>query len=194
MSLFIRVFSVLLLFFPLSAFSVTVETFDGFSDGTVLTTQISGLSISAPGGDAQVNQGVLFSNAPAPPSSPTGCTSGCFEGPIAIDFLTPTNTISALVELFPISGDSGLALVAYSGLGLTGSILGIDFTATDGDILSVVFSNIRSALFITIDGGFTAYSLDNLTYDLSPVPLPAAAWLFISGILGLAGFARRKRT
>ncbi len=28
----------------------------------------------------------------------------------------------------------------------------------------------------------------------SPVPLPAAAWLFVSGLLGLLGIARRKRT
>lgn len=29
--------------------------------------------------------------------------------------------------------------------------------------------------------------------DVSPVPVPAAAWLFGSGLLGLAGFARRKK-
>lgn len=31
-------------------------------------------------------------------------------------------------------------------------------------------------------------------YDFQPVPLPAAAWMFGSGLLGLLGAARRKRT
>ena len=30
--------------------------------------------------------------------------------------------------------------------------------------------------------------------ESSAVPLPAAAWLFVTGLLGLAGIARRKKT
>jgi len=33
-----------------------------------------------------------------------------------------------------------------------------------------------------------------LVLDIAPVPVPAAAWLFASGLIGLAGFARRKNT
>jgi len=32
----------------------------------------------------------------------------------------------------------------------------------------------------------------NMTMQVSPVPLPAAVWLFGSGLIGLTGFARRK--
>ena len=39
----------------------------------------------------------------------------------------------------------------------------------------------------------TAYSLDNIQLDVNPVPVPAAVWLFGSGLIGLAGFARRKK-
>jgi len=35
--------------------------------------------------------------------------------------------------------------------------------------------------------------LDDLTYNLSPVPVPAAAWLFGSGLLALIGMARRRK-
>ena len=35
------------------------------------------------------------------------------------------------------------------------------------------------------------YSLDNMVF--SPVPVPAAAWLFGSGLIGLIGIARRKQ-
>ena len=33
----------------------------------------------------------------------------------------------------------------------------------------------------------------NFGFQLTPVPVPAAAWLFGSGLLGLAGLARRNR-
>jgi hypothetical protein len=39
-------------------------------------------------------------------------------------------------------------------------------------------------------GGADWYSIE-LTYDTPPVPVPAAAWLFGSGLLGLAGLKRR---
>ena len=36
------------------------------------------------------------------------------------------------------------------------------------------------------------FALDNLEIEVSPVPLPAAAWLFGSALLGLIGYSRRK--
>jgi len=30
--------------------------------------------------------------------------------------------------------------------------------------------------------------------SLAPIPIPAAAWLFGSGLLGMVGIARRKKT
>ena len=37
-----------------------------------------------------------------------------------------------------------------------------------------------------------SWAMDNLTVTVAPVPVPAAAWLFGSGLLGLIGFARHK--
>ncbi len=38
----------------------------------------------------------------------------------------------------------------------------------------------------------SAYSLDNIQLDINPVPIPAAFWLFVSGVLGIIGFSKRK--
>ena len=39
----------------------------------------------------------------------------------------------------------------------------------------------------------TQWSMDNFTFnEASTIPIPSAAWLFSSGLLGLIGFARRK--
>ncbi len=51
---------------------------------------------------------------------------------------------------------------------------------------------------ITIDGGVTDYfnglvPVMSLTITTSAVPVPAAVWLFGSGLIGLIGIARRKK-
>ena len=42
---------------------------------------------------------------------------------------------------------------------------------------------------------FSDYYIDNvvITADIAPVPVPAAVWLFGSGLVGLVGVARRKK-
>ena len=45
---------------------------------------------------------------------------------------------------------------------------------------------------VAIDKDFTFYAWAVHSGDVSAVPVPAAVWLFGSGLLGLAGFARRK--
>ncbi len=44
-----------------------------------------------------------------------------------------------------------------------------------------------------ITAGYTVYTYNPLSVTLSQVPVPAAAWLFGSALLGLAGTARRRR-
>ena len=43
------------------------------------------------------------------------------------------------------------------------------------------------------DGSYNTFGLNLTLTNISPVPLPAAAWLFASGFIGLVGFVRRKK-
>jgi len=79
-----------------------------------------------------------------------------------------------------------------------------DITATYIDAVGVGGAPAVGDLFryLLIDFGQTAYAgtlsfmqdTDNLEFagDINPVPVPAAAWLFGSALLGFFGFSRRK--
>ncbi len=81
----------------------------------------------------------------------------------------------------------------YSGsFDLFANAAGIDTGIVGIDKLSISF-------FSAASRAGSAYSnatvhFDNVSVDTtSPVPLPAAAWLFGSGLLGLIGFSKRKK-
>lgn len=59
--------------------------------------------------------------------------------------------------------------------------------AFEGELLQIGFS--------TETTGFqdTGIIYDNLNFDAAAVPVPAAVWLFGSGVLGLVGVARRRK-
>jgi len=89
---------------------------------------------------------------------------------------------------------------------------GILFSFTEGEFLTIADNNTDIVSISRIPNGFDS-NRNNIDFQLgcitpgssniagsgdcsvtsvSAVPLPAAAWLFGSGIIGLAGFARRK--
>jgi len=51
--------------------------------------------------------------------------------------------------------------------------------------------NVSISMPSDLSGGH--FIMDDLEYSLSSVPVPAAAWLFGSGLIGLIGFAKRKK-
>ncbi len=66
----------------------------------------------------------------------------------------------------------------------------------NGELLWSVYSDWfyfskTGAIFNFADGTET---VDFSTHQASPVPLPAAVWLFGSGLLGLLGYSKRKQT
>ena len=72
---------------------------------------------------------------------------------------------------------------------LNGDFVGILSTANPS--VSAVFADPSLTQVIQIVN--TDAALLNYDFITTPVPVPAAAWLFGSGLLGLIGFARRKK-
>jgi len=71
-----------------------------------------------------------------------------------------------------------------------GHSLGLFHSTVTGSIMEGAYAGIRTTLHADDIAGIKAiYGLNT-----SPVPIPAAVWLFASGLLGLIGIARRKKT
>lgn len=86
-------------------------------------------------------------------------------------------------------------------LTVDGISLLVDHNQSDAAVLGVVsntpfpdhfdFSVVGTEFLIWADGNTDSFRIDSLR--ASAVPVPAAAWLFGSGLLGLVGMARRRK-
>lgn len=84
-------------------------------------------------------------------------------------------------------GDPYDITATYSGL------IGVAGAAAVGDIYRYLHIDFGQTAFIGQATSALRFlqDTDNLA-DISPVPVPAAAWLFGSALLGFFGFSRRK--
>ena len=108
-------------------------------------------------------------------------------------------------------GGTILGLGFNSGTLLTGTLSDIGFVDGGGDPLEFLFSVTGGDLssiyggtggVILSSSGFTGWGADFTnspfagladTFAVSPVPVPAAVWLFGSALLGLVGYGRQSR-
>jgi hypothetical protein len=108
--------------------------------------------------------------------------------------LDNTNVALELVDVTP-----GLQVADHTGTPIL-SAIGQTYTLGDGNLLSFrpsffTTENTQarySASFRLIDLNGTLQNSGTFHFDFAPVPIPAAAWLFGSGVIGLATLARRK--
>lgn len=108
------------------------------------------------------------------------CSAGVFALPCISD-VTNTTFINT-TNVF-----SGAGLAGFTGNGNLGAF-GVDLLLT---LDSFNLNNIDGpALDFEIDFSSTLVTVD---YQFSAVPVPAAAWLFMSGLIGLAAPAMRRR-
>jgi hypothetical protein len=104
------------------------------------------------------------------------------------DFDTPTNFIEVTFYDFSV-GSFGAILQAYD---ISNSLLEeviLEWPQADGVTATINHPDI-SWIYATGYGGY-ATSIDLIRYNA--VPIPAAVWLFGSGLFGLVAMARQKK-
>ena len=162
----------------------------GALDITAVITDSADLSVTPVYTGSSVEFHATFSSA----SNSSGVTTGDFTGAGGTDFSF-------------VGGDSTVLLdgsiISLSVLGADGNDFGVltgEVTPTGGTTLfdfsdpSSVFSLVLN-LDTMFDSDFTGHvdgRLQPVPDEPSAIPVPAAFWLFGSGLLGLLGVARRR--
>ncbi len=161
---------------------------------SIFTTQVVGSNIYSDG------IGVTFSSPDAPDSSlvsvhagipelgPVSATGDDWGGALRVDF-------SETVLGFGFGLNSGLPTVV-SIFDNMGHLISSE-TVTSASFIGIVDQGGFSTVLLDTDHEF--WSIDSASSALiygeklvAPVPVPAALWLFGSGLIGLAAFSRRK--
>jgi hypothetical protein len=134
--------------------------------------------------------------------------AGSVSGGVWSDRLVPSGdstTFSFASAIFGFGGDWDLAGPGGQGTGIAFTLTllagGTEVLTTEipqttagtfwGFVTDVAFTDVLLTAGTQIGSAETFY-LDNMAYSSSPVPVPAAVWLFGSGLLGLLGVRRKK--
>jgi len=95
---------------------------------------------------------------------------------------TDSNPYGDIISIFTSSATSGAGFESFTSNGV------LDSGAYFFSVASTASSTRKSILGTDINGGSYEFNL-----NFQPVPVPTAVWLFTSGLIGLIGFAKRKK-
>lgn len=169
-----------------------VVDFEGLSDGEIVTTRYAGITFQ---NTVALTAGLSLNEFEFPPISGTNVVADN-EGQIRINFLTPVTSVGGF-----FSYSTRLNFLAFDSAGVQVAAVSSAFN-NNSNLSGDAGSMPNEFLQLFSDGGITSASiggnpaggsfvLDNLTF--TPVPVPAAMWLFGSGLLVLLSIARQKR-
>lgn len=99
-----------------------------------------------------------------------------------------------LIDSVGIEGDIVTAGGGRIEVGLSYILVGNAFTSTDSSNYPFDPNDLLLALFFIVEEDSGGNIIFDAVGQLNPVPIPAAVWLFGSGLLGLIGVARRKKS
>ncbi len=176
--------------FSTSAYAVLID-FESLAAGTTVTNQFPEVTFSGSSDNVVFDVGL--------PLGKFICTTGCKDNTI-LDFTNPVdnltfwviqlNTAGKIAE-FNIFENSVLTAT----IDLIGPGTGGGGSGTDDEFIDLsAFSNVTRLEVVNIAGDpvlENGIGLDQFSFDAA-VPIPAAVWLFASGLIGLIGIARRK--
>ena len=126
----------------------------------------------------------------------------------ALDFDTDLNFIKVTGTVIGLGINNSIELLSgsfnpgwtYTATGISAAFNGYGVDVKHADLLTALgvpvnapfeFFGFSVGFDFDGDGNATAISTDII--NTSPVPVPAAVWLFGSGLIGLVGIARRKK-
>ena len=130
------------------------------------------------------------------PISPS-FTDGFMTGSLSGSYVDANSDGSATLNLSAWDGliDGATEMTLF---GFAGPCIGVGCSVSIAEIIDgpLLYSGSVDST-IGIHMNFSLSAGDSVTFDtlfdVTPVPVPAAVWLFGSGLVGLAGFARRKK-
>ena len=161
-----------------------------FSWGTACDEQVSGAISGAPGTATLSSPQTFFGfnwTAKGITTYAPGTYTWTFDdgsGPYTYTFTVGANQVGATM-LFDWSTSSNIGVVNV--WDVTSSASGTTYTSTDWDGDGILGGKM-------INGPFAGFSANfNMVEAPAAVPVPAAVWLFGSGLVGLVGVARRKK-
>jgi len=152
----------------------SISNVDGLSSGGSVSTNLERSSTGATSlGDIAIKDGTVFAS-----SEDGGLQTFSLDGSGSV---TEIQDNSSKIQKF-----AGLAFAGSTLFGVTGG----DTPDTDSDLWQV---GTWSGSTFSVSLSDTGNDLNFEAFDAAAVPLPAAAWLFLSGVAGVFGYTRYGR-
>jgi len=167
------------------------------------TSGFGGLDLSS--SDSLGSAALLTTEALIDASANTllGFSQTSFERAFSYEALSGSGMLSLSVEIeiqAEVQGAGAVAnadaLFGYSvgNAGVLGSLAGLEMYGESGDQNQTLISTLSFSVFMSQGDVINMFAEGEADTQVSPIPIPHAAWLFGSGLLGLIGIARRKKT